>query len=92
MTRRIPDEIPLAHQALSSGALGGAERNHTCPSCAGRGWHFLGSESSDLVMATCPRCAGCGERDAKREPVCLSDRAIRKALTEKRASGLLGRG
>ena len=80
-------ELPIDAQARSSGALGTPDRNHTCPACCGIGKLIL----EPLGWATCPRCAGCGERDAKREPVCLSDRAIRKALTEKRASGLLGR-
>lgn len=57
-------EIPIDHQAKSSGALGSPERNHTCPACFGTGKVLL----KLLGAVCCPRCAGCGERKANREP------------------------
>ncbi len=57
-------EIPVEHQAKSSGALATPDRNHTCPACYGTGYMILDGWGA----ACCPRCAGTGERKANREP------------------------
>jgi hypothetical protein len=60
-------ELPVNARALSSGALGSSERNHTCPACKGKGAMAV----EGIGAACCPRCAGCagcGERKASREP------------------------
>lgn len=78
-----PDELPLAHQALSSGALGTPDRNHQCPDCRGLG---------EVSIYPCPRCLGAGELTANRKPSRESaDLSTRKKLSDMRAAGRIGR-
>lgn len=56
-------EIPVEAQALSSGALGAPDRNHTCPTCEGDG---AGPEGGDRLF--CASCAGSGELTASGAP------------------------
>lgn len=55
----LPETVPVEHQALSSGALGAPERNHTCETCGGLG---------EVSIYPCRVCLGTGELTASGVP------------------------